>query len=98
MTSYALLTFLEANLVDDAIPVLNWLINQQNNLGGFSSSRDTVVGLQALYRIVTRLSAPVNLQIEFTYNKGKTGKFSVNQNTAMILQTTEVSSVAKQFF
>lgn len=91
MTSYALLTFLEANLVDDAIPILNWLINQQNNIGGFSSSRDTVVGLQALYRIVTRLSSPVNLQIEFAYHKGKTGKFSINQNTAMILQTTEVS-------
>lgn len=91
MTSYALLTFLEANLMDDTIPILNWLVNQQNNLGGFSSSRDTVVGLQALYRIVTRLSAPVNLQIEFAYNKGKTGKFSINQNTAMILQTTEVS-------
>ena len=90
MTSYALLTFLEANLLDDAIPILNWLIKQQNNLGGFTSSRDTVIGLQALYRMVLRLASPVNLQIEFTYNKGKTGKFSINQNTAMILQNTEV--------
>lgn len=96
MTSYALLTFLEANLVDDAIPILNWLVNQQNNIGGFSSSRDTVVGLQALYRIVTRLSAPVNLQIEFAYNKGKTGKFSINQNTAMILQTTEIDKATRE--
>lgn len=98
MTSYALLTFLEANLVDDAVPVLNWLVNQQNNIGGFTSSRDTVIGLQALYRMVLRLSTPINLQIEFAYNKGKTGKFSVNQNTAMILQSTEVRIILQVIF
>ncbi|KAL1497123.1 hypothetical protein ABEB36_008133 [Hypothenemus hampei] len=96
MTSYALLTFLEANLIDDAMPVLNWLINQQNSLGGFTSSRDTSIGLQALYRTVARLSSPVNLQIEFTYNKGKTGRFSVNQNTAMILQSTEIDKDSRE--
>ncbi|XP_066246674.1 thioester-containing protein 1 allele R1-like [Euwallacea similis] len=96
ITSYALLTFLEANLVDDTIPVLNWLVNQQNNMGGFTSSRDTVVGLQALFRLVTRLASPVNLQIEFHYNKGKTGKFSINQNTAMILQTTEIDKESRE--
>ncbi|XP_030765290.1 CD109 antigen [Sitophilus oryzae] len=96
MTSYGLLTFLEANLLDDALPVLNWLVNQQNNLGGFTSSRDTVLGLQALYRMVQRLAAPVNLQLEFSYNKGKTGKFSINQNTAMILQSTEIDKQTRE--
>ncbi|CAG9766032.1 unnamed protein product [Ceutorhynchus assimilis] len=96
MTSYALLTFLEANLMEDAVPVLNWLINQQSSFGGFTSSRDTVVGLQALYKMVMRLSSPVNLQIEFAYNKGKTGKFSVNQNTAMILQSTEIDKDSRE--
>ncbi|XP_076256034.1 thioester-containing protein 3 isoform X1 [Rhynchophorus ferrugineus] len=96
MTSYAILTFMEANLLDDAMPALNWLVNQQNNLGGFTSSRDTVLGLQALYRMVLRLSAPVNLQLEFSYNKGKTGKFSINQNTAMILQSTEIDKQSNE--
>ncbi|XP_050306884.1 CD109 antigen [Anthonomus grandis grandis] len=96
MTSYALLTFLEANLLDDAVPVLNWLVKQQNNLGGFTSSRDTVVGLQALYKMVLRLSGPINVQMEFTYNKGKTGRFSVNQNTAMILQSTEIDKETRE--
>ncbi|ERL86830.1 hypothetical protein D910_04233 [Dendroctonus ponderosae] len=96
MTSYGLLTFLEANLLDDAVPVLNWLVNQQNNIGGFTSSRDTVVGLHALYKMVLRLSSPVNLQIEFAYNNGKTGKFSINQNTAMILQSAEVDKATRE--
>ncbi|XP_060518644.1 CD109 antigen-like isoform X2 [Cylas formicarius] len=96
MTSYALLALIEANLVDDAVPVLNWLINQQNNLGGFASSRDTATGLQALYKMVSRLTLPTNLQINFTYNKGKSNKFNVNTNNAMILQSTEIDKDSRE--
>lgn len=89
-TSYALLTYIEANLLDDATPVLEWLANQQNNLGGFTSSQDTVVGLHALYKLVTRLASPTNIQVEFEDNMHKTGKFSINRNNIMILQSTQV--------
>lgn len=89
-TSYALMTFVEANLLDDAVPVLEWLLNQQNNLGGFTSSHDTIVGLQALYKIVTKLARPTNIQIEFQYGKEGNGKFSVNRNNLMIQQSMEV--------
>ncbi|CAH0556688.1 unnamed protein product [Brassicogethes aeneus] len=94
-TSYALLTFLEANLLDDAIPVLTWLLDQQNSLGGFSSSRDTVVGLQALYKLVTKLSANTNMQIDFTYRKQEFNKFNVNRQNAMILQTVPLRKDAR---
>ncbi|CAG9853917.1 unnamed protein product [Phyllotreta striolata] len=90
MTSYALMTFIEANLLEDALPVLDWLLNQQNNLGGFTSSHDTVVGLQALYKIVTRLASPVNMQIEYEYGKEGSGKFSLNRNNIMILQSMKI--------
>jgi CD109 antigen len=39
-SAYGLLTFLEANYFEDAIPVLNWLLDQQNSIGGFTSSQD----------------------------------------------------------
>lgn len=90
-TSYALLTFLEANLIDDAIPVVNWLVNQQNNLGGFTSSQDTVIGLYALYKLVTKLSARPNIQIQLGYSPRQTNNINVNQNNAMIVQKLQVS-------
>lgn len=90
-TAYALLTFIEANLLDDATPVLNWLLDQQNSMGGFASSHDTVVGLQALYKLVTKLSINTNMQIDFTYKKQESNKFNINRQSAMILQTMPVS-------
>ncbi|XP_023015119.2 thioester-containing protein 1 allele R1 isoform X1 [Leptinotarsa decemlineata] len=95
-TSYALLTFIEMNLLDDATPVLEWLINQQNSLGGFASSQDTVVGLHAMYKLVTRLASPTNIQVEFEYGKEGRGKFSVNKNNVMILQSTEISKDSRE--
>ncbi|CAH1108875.1 unnamed protein product [Psylliodes chrysocephalus] len=95
-TSYALMTFVEANLLDDAVPVLEWLLNQQNNLGGFTSSHDTIVGLQALYKIVTKLARPTNIQIEFQYGKEGNGKFSVNRNNLMIQQSMEIGKAVRE--
>ncbi|KAG5896879.1 hypothetical protein JTB14_033520 [Gonioctena quinquepunctata] len=95
-TSYALLTFIEENLLEDATPVLEWLINQQNSLGGFASSHDTVVGLHALYKLVLKLAGPTNIQVEFEYGKEGRGKFSVNKNNVMILQSTEISKDSRE--
>lgn len=90
-TSYALLTFLEAGLTDDAIPVVNWLVNQQNNLGGFTSSQDTVIGLYALYKLVTKLSLQPNIQIQIGDSPRQTNNININQNNAMIVQKLQVS-------
>lgn len=90
-TAYALLTFLDAGLVEDAIPVVNWIVNQQNSLGGFTSSQDTVVGLYALYKLVLQLSVKTNVQFEFQYREQEVNRMSINQNTAMIVQKMEVN-------
>lgn len=39
MTSYALLSYIKRRMYEDAIPVLSWLITQQNSQGGFASTQ-----------------------------------------------------------
>jgi len=39
MTAYALLTYMQRGLVEDGLPILHWLISQQNDQGGFASSQ-----------------------------------------------------------
>lgn len=39
MTSYALLSYIKRNMYEDAIPILSWLITQQNDQGGFASTQ-----------------------------------------------------------
>ncbi|XP_005191892.1 murinoglobulin-2 isoform X2 [Musca domestica] len=50
ISSYALLTLLNQPTpnLDEVLPIIRWLIAQRNSYGGFSSTQDTVVGLQAL--------------------------------------------------
>lgn len=89
-TSYGLLTLLEANYVEDSLPVVNWLVSQSNNIGGFTSSQDTVVGLMALSKLIGKLTTITNMQIEFSSRKQETNQFSINKNTAMIVQKLQV--------
>ncbi|XP_014676906.1 PREDICTED: C3 and PZP-like alpha-2-macroglobulin domain-containing protein 8 [Priapulus caudatus] len=48
MTSYVLLSHTYRKDIEGALPIMKWLVSQRNELGGFSSTQDTVIGLQAL--------------------------------------------------
>lgn len=39
MTAYALLTYLQRGLVEDGMPIMRWLVTQQNDEGGFASTQ-----------------------------------------------------------
>ncbi|XP_012527299.1 CD109 antigen isoform X2 [Monomorium pharaonis] len=86
MTSYALLSYLKRNLVTDAIPVMKWLVKQRNTEGGFASTQDTVIGLQALAKLAEKLSKDTNsIRIAFKYGEGQ-GSMNINSGNSMILQ------------
>ncbi|KRT80931.1 hypothetical protein AMK59_6126 [Oryctes borbonicus] len=95
ITSYALLAYLESDLIDEAIPVVNWLVNQGNNLGGFTSTQDTRMALMALSRLVLRLSVETNMQITYQYRQQDSNKFSINKNTAIIVQEAKLRNDAR---
>ncbi|KAK3922691.1 CD109 antigen [Frankliniella fusca] len=93
MTSYALLTYLQRGLVADAMPILHWLLAQRNANGGFVSTQDTVLGLQALSELLQRTASPPgNVVVSFSYRAGAghTSSISINRVNSMILQKQEV--------
>lgn len=96
-TSYALLAFLEAGLLDDSVPVLTWLVNQGNNFGGFTSSHDTVIGLTALYKLVTKIGVEPAMQVEYTYRPQEVERFSVTRDNAIIEQKRRVRNITDIF-
>ncbi|XP_052786996.1 CD109 antigen-like [Mya arenaria] len=53
-TSYALLTYSELGKLNEGRKVVNWLVSQRNPSGGFASTQDTVVSLQALSEFAAR--------------------------------------------
>ncbi|KAK6490158.1 CD109 antigen-like [Huso huso] len=48
LASYAILSHLEQKRLAEGIPIMKWLSQQRNHLGGYSSTQDTVIALQAL--------------------------------------------------
>ncbi|XP_017876968.1 CD109 antigen-like isoform X2 [Ceratina calcarata] len=87
MTSYALLTYLRRNLVTDSLPVMKWLVKQRNAEGGFASTQDTVIGIQALANLGEKLAIKNNaVSITFMYEGGGQTQMNINPDNSMILQ------------
>ncbi|PKU29528.1 hypothetical protein llap_20168 [Limosa lapponica baueri] len=94
MTSYALLTYTLLGDVASALPVVKWLSQQRNALGGFSSTQDTCVALQALaeYAILSYVGG-VNLTISLaSTNLDYQETFELNKMNKKVLQTAVVGA------
>ncbi|XP_067824744.1 C3 and PZP-like alpha-2-macroglobulin domain-containing protein 8 [Heptranchias perlo] len=100
MTAYALLTYTSLGDVASALPVVKWLSQQRNALGGFSSTQDTCVALQALseYAILSYVGG-VNLTISLaSTNLDFQESFELNRANKKILQTAVIPSVPTGLF
>ncbi|OCT71339.1 hypothetical protein XELAEV_18034319mg [Xenopus laevis] len=92
MTSYVLLALLsKSNVTDEdltlATQLVSWIIKQQNPSGGFSSTQDTVVALQALalYGSLT-LSHDATQNVLLSLDKIPVAKFKVEDSNRLLLQ------------
>ncbi|XP_055594333.1 thioester-containing protein 1 allele R1-like [Uranotaenia lowii] len=57
---YALLTNLNASMAIDGKPIMQWLVSQRYDKGGYDNIQNTFVGLQALASYAERLSTSRN--------------------------------------
>jgi CD109 antigen len=98
MTAYALQAFIEADQVSSAVPIMKWMVTQRNENGGFISTQDTVVGLQALSKLAMNIYAPNSqVQISLKHSDGDVTNLNVNEQNALILQKYEIPSYARGF-
>lgn len=101
-TAYSLLTLMQRSDVDNGIPALRWLISKQNSNGGFSSTQDTVIGLQALGAIAQKIStSTLKMQVDIKNGNSKAGQasdvqaFSFIPENALVLQQIELKPDAE---
>ncbi|KAJ7308318.1 hypothetical protein JRQ81_008852 [Phrynocephalus forsythii] len=100
MTAYALLTYTLLGDVASALPVVKWLSQQRNALGGFSSTQDTCVALQALaeYAILSYIGG-VNLTVSLaSTNLDYQETFELNKANKKLLQTAVIPSIPTGLF
>ncbi|XP_048360247.1 ovostatin-like isoform X2 [Sphaerodactylus townsendi] len=100
MTSYALLAFLSQptitqELLTFASQVAQWLVRQQNPYGGFASSQDTHVALQALsrYGVLTFTKDAQNTVVIKSAEGTFQTPFQVNSENRVLLQRVALPNV-----
>ncbi|UYV85158.1 CD109, partial [Cordylochernes scorpioides] len=87
-TAYALMTYvMRGEASGAALPLVRWLISKQNENGGFLSTQDTVIAIQALAGVAKHLASPtISLTVHYSG-----GVFNISTFNAMILQKIMVS-------
>ncbi|XP_058025715.1 alpha-1-macroglobulin-like isoform X2 [Ahaetulla prasina] len=101
MTSYGLLAFLtnkrspSQEELTTATAIVKWLIKQQNSNGGYSSTQDTVVALQALsqYRTLTYSKDGIDARAALSSGDAVLAEFHVDSNNSLLLQCQDLPQV-----
>ncbi|XP_072264627.1 CD109 antigen-like [Pyxicephalus adspersus] len=92
-TSYILLSHVYQNRVTEGIAVMKWLSQQRNSLGGFSSTQDTIVALQAMSLFASRYSiSKPTLHISVEGDQMASTSFTVDSGNRMLLQTKPITA------
>ncbi|XP_070789005.1 CD109 antigen isoform X2 [Pituophis catenifer annectens] len=91
VAGYALLShFIQRRLLE-GIPIMKWLSKQRNHLGGYSSTQDTIVALQALSTFAT-LTADSMTEIDVTVSGSMEENptvFRIDHENRLVLKTKE---------
>ncbi|XP_072886282.1 complement C4-like isoform X2 [Hemitrygon akajei] len=87
-TAYALLTAVHMRELNYASAIVKWLTEQRNYGGGFRSTQDTTVALEALseYSIATFEPQEVNMQLKFSSPGRSHGKTLKIQRSNTLVQ------------
>ncbi|ROL53306.1 Alpha-2-macroglobulin [Anabarilius grahami] len=102
ISSYVLLAVLTADSVTTADlgyanRIVSWLVKQQNAYGGFSSTQDTVVALQALSLYATKVFSSDGSSTVTVQSAGDTHHFDVNQDNKLLYQEKQLQNVPAKY-
>ncbi|XP_042627022.1 alpha-2-macroglobulin-like isoform X2 [Cyprinus carpio] len=102
ISSYMLLAVLTADSLTTADlgfanRIVSWLVKQQNAYGGFSSTQDTVVALQALSLYATKVFSSDGSSTVTVQSAGDTHLFDVNQDNKLLYQEKQLQNVPAKY-
>ncbi|XP_067651485.1 CD109 antigen-like isoform X3 [Haliotis asinina] len=90
--SYVLLAHTHGQQLALGRPYMKWLLTQQNEYGGYRSTQDTVIGLQALAEYASLIFTSPDTEISLTVKANaasgsETKEFLVQRNKLLLLQS-----------
>ena len=89
-TAYAVLALVVKEEARSALPLVMWLASQRNENGGYRSSQDTVVGVQALAEYANFLGGTIKGKTDLEISVGKKADYKIYIDDSNKLSTQEV--------
>ncbi|XP_015234471.1 PREDICTED: CD109 antigen-like [Cyprinodon variegatus] len=92
MVSYVLLSLHKLNQVPDGLSLMKWLSQQRNHLGGYGSTQDTVVALQALSTFAPlgiSHHSDINIRVD-NRDSDSVASFHINKDNFLLLQSQQI--------
>ncbi|XP_063818193.1 alpha-2-macroglobulin-like [Pseudophryne corroboree] len=99
-TAYMLLAVVSGSVKDlgKASQIVNWLSKQQNPYGGYSSTQDTVVAIQALAKYAeATFSDKGDVTVTVSSKTGFLQQFHVDNNNRLLLQRASLPSIPGEY-
>ncbi|KNC22912.1 hypothetical protein FF38_00373 [Lucilia cuprina] len=103
ITAYILEAYVYTEPTEKLLPIIKWLIGKRNSNGGYDSTQNTVVGLQALIKFAEKYIAGGDHKMTISFKaldeEGKEttkGSFSVDKENSLILQTHVLPKSSRQ--
>ncbi|XP_047194163.1 CD109 antigen [Hippoglossus stenolepis] len=91
MVAYLLLSLHKLGRTAEGVGLLKWLSRQRNHRGGFGSTQDTIVALQALSTLAAfGGSHHFDLAVQVTTDSDTVASFHIHQSNYMLLQSQQV--------
>ncbi|KAI7804148.1 alpha-2-macroglobulin-like [Triplophysa rosa] len=102
ISSYVLLAVLTTDSVTTADlgyanRIVSWLVKQHNAYGGFSSTQDTVVALQALSLYATKVFSSDGSSTVTVQSAGDSHSFDVDQDNKLLYQEEQLQNVPGRY-
>jgi len=91
LTGYGLMAYTVGNRMGAAFPVAKWMLQQRNSLGGFSSTQDTVVALEALSAYAAGMTAAGTMTVTATSSNAWTHTYTIDEDNRSVLQKQDIS-------
>ncbi|XP_071388366.1 CD109 antigen [Centroberyx affinis] len=98
MASYLLLSLNELESVELGLGLLKWLGQQRNHLGGYGSTQDTVVALQALSAVAAQGAShdqELTIRVSTDSAPTATATFHIHHDNFLLLQSQQIAPQAE---
>ena len=90
MTAYNVLTLIKHERLPEALQAIKWLASQRNSKGGFKSTQDTMIALQAMTEYTLQITKSDN-DLKLKVKAGEDFAYDITEENELLLQSDKLN-------